>query len=38
MKARLECHLDLLLLALLALLHKVQNVIFIDSSGLQREK
>jgi hypothetical protein len=35
MKARLECHLDLLLLALL---HKVQNVIFIDSSGLQREK
>ena len=35
MKARHECHLDLLLLALL---HKVQNEIFIDCPDRQREK
>ena len=35
MKARHECHLDLLLLALLK---KVQNAMFIDSPGRQREK
>ena len=35
MKAWRECHLDLLLLEVL---HKVQNAIFIDSPGRQREK
>ena len=35
MKVRHACHLDLLLLALL---HKVQNAIFMDSPDRKREK